>query len=117
MSFHVVSRQYISFLLRSYIILIIIFIEFRGEGLLIVSIQTLKSFLQLLDYEDLSFVSYDKVNQLAYFDGFLDTYYRIMCLIKADGTIEVHDTTFDVDNYVFIATIFPNDDQPIIRYE
>lgn len=67
------------------------------------TISHLKKLLKQLNYDDIHFVSYHPEKHIAYFDGVLDTNYRIMCCEQADGSVEVHDTTMDVDNYVFIA--------------
>jgi len=67
-------------------------------------INELKSLLSSLDYEDIAFVSFDESNTIVYFDAFIDTYYRVMCKKRPNNMIEIYDTTFDVDNYVFIAT-------------
>lgn len=68
------------------------------------TISHLKKLLKQLDYDDIHFVSYHPEKHIAYFDGMLDTHYRIMCCEQVDGSVEVHDTSMDVDNYVFIAS-------------
>lgn len=73
-------------------------------------IQEIKALLAILDYSQITFVSHDEAKRLYYFDAMIDTHYRVMCEVKSDGIIEVHDTTFEIDNYVYIATAYKKED-------
>lgn len=67
-------------------------------------VEELQLLLQKLHYYNISFISHDETKRLYYFDALIDTYYRVICEVKPEGTVEIYDTTFDEDNYVWIAT-------------
>lgn len=68
-----------------------------------VSMEKLELLLSQLNYQEIEFFHYDQPNHIYYLDAVLDTYYRIQCWQFEDGTVELHDTTFDCENYVKIA--------------
>jgi len=80
------------------------------------TVSELKCLLTLLDYDEIEFFGFGDCDSIVYFDAFIDTYYRVMCKIHADSVIEVHDTTFDVDNYVKIADARKVSDKWVVTY-
>ncbi|SHG56139.1 hypothetical protein [Ornithinibacillus halophilus] len=61
--------------------------------------EVIESVLINLDYYDLSFLNYDTYSKIFWYDGYLDTNYRIKVIVN-ETKLEIWDCIYTENNYV-----------------